>query len=61
VAEKLFVDEIVLSIFSLAFNYFGLSLSITPDQTTLRNAESAQNPDRSYAAVTRSLSTLERP
>jgi|HubBroStandDraft_6_1064221.scaffolds.fasta_scaffold476376_2 hypothetical protein len=31
-AEKLFVDEIVFMILSLAFNYFGLSLSIAPGQ-----------------------------
>jgi protein-S-isoprenylcysteine O-methyltransferase Ste14 len=30
--EKLFVDELVLLILSLAFNYFGLSLSIAPGQ-----------------------------
>jgi hypothetical protein len=31
-AEKLFVDQIVLLILSLTFNYFGLSLSIAPGQ-----------------------------
>jgi hypothetical protein len=30
--EKLFVDEIVLLILSLAFSYFGLSLSFAPRQ-----------------------------
>jgi uncharacterized protein YjeT (DUF2065 family) len=56
--EKRFVDEIVLLILSLAFNYFGLSLSIAPDRYKAFGTRLNQPLARSPIWVIRSLGVL---
>lgn len=57
-AEKLFIDEIVLLILSVAFNYFGLSLTIAPGQYKVFGASFNQPLARSPIWVIRVVGIL---